>query len=312
MARPDFHPRGVPLSRAAELRGAFLDRWIAEGQGDRLCIIGVDESLTYRQLQARVNRICNVLVNRLGLKTGNRVLLRAANSVTMAAAYLAVLKAGGIVVATMPLLRAREIAYPLNKAKIALALCDHSLAGELEGARALAPGLERIVTWGDGGPDSLEALCAGESDEFEAADTAATDVCLIAFTSGTTGEPKGTMHFHRDMLAICDGFARQVVQAGPDDRFLGSAPFAFTFGLAILLFPMRIGAVSIVLEKAGPDDLARAVARFRATSVSPRRPPIARCSRGSAIMIFHRCAAAFRRARRWTGRPSTNGSPPPA
>ena len=244
---------------------ALLDRWIAEGQGDRLCIIGVDESLTYRQLQARVNRIGNVLVNKLGLKTGNRVLLRAANSVTMAAAYLAVLKAGGIVVATMPLLRAREIAYPLNKAKIALALCDHSLTAELEGARALAPGLERIVTWGDGGPNSLEALCAGETPEFEAADTAADDVCLIAFTSGTTGEPKGTMHFHRDMLAICDGFSRQVVQPSQDDRFLGSAPFAFTFGLAILLFPLRIGAVSIVLEKAAPDDLARAIARFCAT-----------------------------------------------
>jgi 2-aminobenzoate-CoA ligase len=245
--------------------GALLDRWIAEGQGDRLCIIGVDESLTYRQLQARVNRICNVLVNKLGFMSGNRVLLRAANTVTMAAAYLAVLKAGGIVVATMPLLRAREIAYPLKKAKIALALCDHNLAGELEAALALAPGLERIVAWGDGGPDSLEALCAGESVDFEAVDTAATDVCLIAFTSGTTGEPKGTMHFHRDMLAICDGFARQVVQAGPGDRFLGSAPFAFTFGLAILLFPLRIGAVSIVLEKTTPDDLARAIARFGAT-----------------------------------------------
>jgi 2-aminobenzoate-CoA ligase len=244
---------------------ALLDRWITEGQGDRLCIIGVDESLTYRQLQTQVNRICNVLTNKLGLKTGNRVLLRAANTVTMAAVYLAVLKAGGIVVATMPLLRAREIAYPLNKAKIALALCDHRLAEELEGARALAPGLERIVAWGDGGPHSLEALCAGESPDFEAADTAATDVCLIAFTSGTTGEPKGTMHFHRDMLAICDGFARQVVQAGPDDRFLGSAPFAFTFGLAILLFPLRIGAVSIVLEKTAPDDLARAIAHFGAT-----------------------------------------------
>jgi 2-aminobenzoate-CoA ligase len=244
---------------------AFLDRWIEEGQGDRLCIIGGDERLSYSELQARVNRICNTLVNKLGLKTGNRVLLRAPNSVTMAAAYLAVLKAGAIVVATMPLLRAREIAYPLNKADIALALCDHRLAAEMESARPLAPSLRRVVYWGDGGPDSLEALCADERPLFEAVDTAASDVCLIAFTSGTTGEPKGTMHFHRDMLAICDGFARQVVQAGPQDRFIGSAPFAFTFGLAILLFPLRIGAVSILLEKAAPDDLARAVGQFRAT-----------------------------------------------
>jgi 2-aminobenzoate-CoA ligase len=244
---------------------AFLDRWIEDGQGDRPCIIGRDERLSYFELQARVNRICNALVNKLDLKTGNRVLLRGPNSVVMAAVYLAVLKAGAIVVATMPLLRAREIAYPLNKADIALALCDHRLAAEMESARPLAPSLRRVAYWGDGGPDSLEALCAEESSSFEAADTAASDVCLIAFTSGTTGEPKGTMHFHRDMLAICDGFARQVVQAGWQDRFIGSAPFAFTFGLAILLFPLRIGAVSILLEKAAPDELARAIGRFRAT-----------------------------------------------
>ena len=325
---------------------ALLDRWITEGQGDRLCIIGVDESLTYRQLQTRVNRICNVLTNKLGLKTGNRVLLRAANTVTMAAVYLAVLKAGGIVVATMPLLRAREIAYPLNKAKIALALCDHSLAEELEGARALAPGLERIVAWGDGGPHSLEALCAGESPDFEAADTAATDVCLIAFTSGTTGEPKGTMHFHRDMLAICDArlaadmeaaralaptlqrivyfhtdaedgleamlagaseefaacdtagddvcligftsgttgepkgtmhfhrdvmavcdaYSRNVLLPRPADRFIGSPPLAFTFGLGgLVLFPLHAGAATIMLERAGPDDLLDAISRYHAT-----------------------------------------------
>jgi 2-aminobenzoate-CoA ligase len=163
------------------------------------------------------------------------VLLRSANSITMAAVYFAVLKAGGIVVATMPLLRAREIAYPIEKARIALALCDHTIADEMERAKALAPTLKRVVYWGDGGPDSLEALIADDSSTFDAVDTSATDVCLIAFTSGTTGEPKGT------------------------------APFAFTFGLAILLFPMRIGGVSIVLERAGPDDLARAVGRFRAT-----------------------------------------------
>jgi 2-aminobenzoate-CoA ligase len=243
----------------------FLDRWVAEGQGDHTCIIGTTESLTYAAFQAQVNRICNALVNKLGFKTGNRVLLRSANSITMAATYLAVLKAGGIVVATMPLLRAREIAYPLNKAEIALAFCDHILAEEMERARPMAPRLERIVYWGDGTPGSLEALIADESPLFQAVDTLATDVCLIAFTSGTTGEPKGTMHFHRDMLAICDGFARQIVRGRPEDRFIGSAPLAFTFGLAILLFPMRIGATSIVLERAGPDELARAIGQFRAT-----------------------------------------------
>lgn len=243
----------------------LLDRWVAEGHGHAICLVGEQESLSYRQLFERVNRIANVLVSRLGLVPGNRVLLRSANSITMAAAYLAVLKAGGVVVATMPLLRAREIAFPLNKARITLALCDHRLADDMEGARALAPGLERVVYWGGGGPDSLEALMASESPAFAAVDTAADDVCLIAFTSGTTGEPKGAMHFHRDMLAICDGYARHVVRATPSDRFVGSAPFAFTFGLAILLFPMRVGATAILLEKAGPDQIATAVEQERAT-----------------------------------------------
>lgn len=244
---------------------SLLDRWVAEGHGHATCLVGEQESLSYFALYERVNRIANVLVGRLGLVPGNRVLLRSANSIPMAAAYLAVLKAGGVVVATMPLLRAREIAYPLNKARIALALCDHRLADDMEGARALAPGLEHVVYWGGGGPDSLEALMDEESAAFEPVDTAADDVCLIAFTSGTTGEPKGAMHFHRDMLAICDGYARHVVRATQADRFVGSAPFAFTFGLAILLFPMRVGATAILLEKAGPDQIAAAVEQQRAT-----------------------------------------------
>lgn len=244
---------------------AFLDRWVASGEGERTCISDLNETLTYRQLNERVNRIANALVNQLGLKTGNRVLLRSGNTIAMVAAYLAVLKAGGIVVATMPLLRAGEIAYPLNKARIALALCDHRLAHDMELARPLAPDLARIVYWGDGSPGSLEAMAAGESAEFTPVDTAADDVCLIAFTSGTTGEPKGTMHFHRDMLIICDGFAAKVLRAERDDLFAGSAPFAFTFGLAVILFPMRIGAASLVLERAGPEDLAAAIAKRRVT-----------------------------------------------
>ncbi len=260
VTRPEFgHP--PRLNCAADL----LDRWIENRDGDRPCLIDPTGTLTYAALQARVNRICNVLVNRLGLRTGNRVLLRSGNSAAMAACYLAVLKAGGIVVATMPLLRAREIAYPLNKARVALALCDATLADEMELARPLAPDLARVVYWGDGGPESLEALMAEESPAFTAADTAADDVCLIAFTSGTTGVPKGTMHFHRDMLIICDGFAAQIVKPRPEDRFIGSAPFGFTFGLAMLLFPLRVGAAAILPDRTGPHDLAQAIAQFGAT-----------------------------------------------
>jgi 2-aminobenzoate-CoA ligase len=198
---------------------------------------------------------------------GNRVLLRGPNNPMMAAAYLAVIKAGGVVVATMPLLRAKEIAYPVTKAKISLALCDHRLADEMEKAKALAPDLRSIVYWGDGSQGALEAMMAKPGYEnFAACETAAQDVCLIAFTSGTTGEPKGTMHVHRDMLATCDSYGRYVLRAEPNDRFIGSPPLAFTFGLGgLVLFPMRIGACSVLLEKAPPDELLAAIATFRAT-----------------------------------------------
>jgi 2-aminobenzoate-CoA ligase len=258
--RPEFHypPRVncvVP----------FLDRWVEEGHGDAPCMFGLTDSYTYRELQALVNRICNVLVDKLGLVPGGRVLLRSANNPMMVATYLAVIKAGGVCVATMPLLRAKELAYPIQKAKIALALCDGKLADEMEKAKLAAPELQRIVYWGVEGVDSLEALIADASPDFTAVDTASDDICLIAFTSGTTGDPKGTMHFHRDMLAVCDGFAHNVLRASKDDRFIGSAPLAFTFGFGGVLFPLHIGASFVVMEKAGPDELPVAIERFKVT-----------------------------------------------
>jgi 2-aminobenzoate-CoA ligase len=245
----------------------LLDRWIAAGWGDRPCLISPAETLTYAQLGERVNRIANVLTRSLGLMPGHRVLLRGPNNPMMVAAYLAVVKAGAIVVATMPLLRAKEIAYPTAKAKIRLALCDHRLAEEMEKARSLAPELERVVYWGSGASDALETLMATPGYEtFVPCDTASDDVCLIAFTSGTTGEPKGTMHFHRDMLATCDSYGRYVLRAQASDRVIGSPPLAFTFGLGgLVLFPLRVGAASILIEKASPDDLLGAIEKFRAT-----------------------------------------------
>ena len=245
----------------------LLDRRIEAGDGDRPCLISPSEELSYAQLAERVNRIANVLTRDLGLLPGHRVLLRGPNSPMMVAAYLAVIKSGGVVVATMPLLRAKEIAYPLAKAKIRLALCDHRLAEDMEKARPLAGELERVVYWGSGAPDALEALMAKPGYEtFAACDTASDDVCLIAFTSGTTGEPKGTMHFHRDMLATCDSYGRHVLRAEASDRFIGSPPLAFTFGLGgIVLFPMYVGASTVLLEKAGPADLLPAIAQHKAT-----------------------------------------------
>ncbi len=246
---------------------AFVDDWVAAGQGDRECLISPSETLSYADLAERVNRIANVLTRDLGVVPGNRVLLRGPNSPMMVAAYFAVIKAGGVVVATMPLLRAKEIAFPITKAEIQLALCDARLADDMEKTRPLAPELRRVVYWGRGGADSLETLMAKPDYEcFDACDTASDDVCLIAFTSGTTGVPKGTMHFHRDMLAICDTFGKYVLHANRDDRFIGSPPIAFTFGLGgLVLFPLRVGAAAILLEKASPDDLLQAFGKFRAT-----------------------------------------------
>ncbi|MEX2034454.1 MAG: benzoate-CoA ligase family protein [Xanthobacteraceae bacterium] len=275
----------------------FLDRWVAQGQGDRPCLISPAETLTYAQLAERVNRIANVLTRDLGLVPGNRVLLRGPNSPMMVAAYFAVIKAGGVVVATMPLLRAKELCYPLAKARIALALCDARLSDEMEKAKAQSPELKRIVYWGGGGADALEMLMQKPGyEKFSACDTATDDVCLIAFTSGTTGEPKGTMHFHRDMLATCDSYGRHVLRAEPSDRFTGSPPLAFTFGLGgLVLFPLRIGASTVLLEKAAPDDLLATIARHKIsvcfTAPTAYRAMLGKLS-GHDISSLRKCVSA--------------------
>lgn len=240
---------------------ALLDTALAAGRGEAIAILTDTDSLTYRALAERVNRLAHALVMRLGLKPGNRVLLRGYNEAWMVAAYLAVWRAGGVVVGTMPLLRAHELGQILRKAEVSHALCDVRLAEPL--LEAKAPQLHMVATWGDG---ALEELVARSDPDFAACDTAADDVALIAFTSGTTGEPKGCMHFHRDILAICDTYGRHVLRAGPSDRFIGSPPLAFTFGLGgLVLFPFRIGATAILPERASPEDLLAAIARHRAT-----------------------------------------------
>jgi 2-aminobenzoate-CoA ligase len=250
------------VNAAAEL----LDRWVREGRGDRPAIRFDGGVWSYRELLERASRIAHVLRADLGVVPGTRVLLRGPNSPTMAAAWLAVLRAGAVAVATMPLLRARELAHTARKARVEVALCDARLADELERAREAAPVLARVVTWGDGGEESLEARMAGKPAAFEPVDTAADDVALIAFTSGTTGEAKGTVHFHRDVLAICDCFPKHVLRPEPDDVFCGSPPLAFTFGLGgVLLFPLRIGASALLLEQPTPPNLIRGIREHRAT-----------------------------------------------
>jgi 2-aminobenzoate-CoA ligase len=244
---------------------AMLDDRVAAGEGPRPCLVSPTETWTYAELLARVNRIANVLTRQLGMIPGNRVLLRAPNTPMMVAAYLAVIKAGGIAVATMPLLRARELGTIIDKARITLALCDHRLLTDLQAAQQIRAGL-RVVPMGGGSADDLLVLMAHETDNSAARATRADDVCLIAFTSGTTGEPKGTMHFHRDMLATCDTYGAHVLRARADDVFIGSAPLAFTFGLgAAVLFPLRVGASSILLEQTAPEQLLDAIRTLRPT-----------------------------------------------
>ncbi len=244
----------------------FLDRWALGDRGERTVFVTPVGSWSYLRLFETVNRMARVLVEDLGLVPGNRVLLRAANTPMMVAAYLAVIKAGGIAVGTMPLLRASELKKILAKAEISHALCDLRLKDELEIARAAVPGLRHLVYWQSDAADGLEARIAAKPSSFEAFDSAGDDICLIAFTSGTTGEPKGTVHFHRDLLAICDGFSRQLLRPCADDLFCGSPPLAFTFGLGgLALFPLREGAASLLLEQAAPPQLAEAIATFRPT-----------------------------------------------
>jgi 2-aminobenzoate-CoA ligase len=259
------------LNCASEL----LDRMVASGRGDRTVIRFAGGSWSYADLLARANRIAHVLVDDLGLVPGNRVLLRGFNNPMMAACWFGILKAGGIVVCTMPLLRTRELATTADKARISLALTDARIAADCEAAmRSTADGGARAggrsVSFASGHDYSVELdrLMAQKPDTFANCDTAADDVALIAFTSGTTGEGKGTVHFHRDVLAICDCFPVHVLRAGESDVFCGSPPFAFTYGLGgILLFPMRIGASALLLEQATPPNLLDAIERDRPTVV---------------------------------------------
>jgi 2-aminobenzoate-CoA ligase len=255
MAGGATYPRR--MNAAAEL----LDRAVANGFADRPCLHTLSESWSYARLLETANRIARFLVEDFGLVAGNRVLLRAPNNPMLAACWLGVLKAGGVVVATMPLLRAPELAYALSKARIQFALCDARLAGELASACEGFPQVKTCL-FGTDAPDGLEARIARNSAHFDNVILSHDDVALIAFTSGTTGPAKATAHFHRDLLAICDHFPAPLFDPKPDDVFAGSAPFAFTFGLgALLLFPLRFGASSVLLENATPETLLDVVIR---------------------------------------------------
>jgi 2-aminobenzoate-CoA ligase len=222
----------------------LLDKATTKGFGQRPLLRSSRITFSYEQVAERVNRIAQWLTEDMGLVPGNRVLLRGGNSIGMALCWLAVVKAGLVAVATMPLLRARELGDIIDKAQPLLALCDATLQAELEQAQRDHPVLRTIVKFNAADdPSDLGALCAGKSGRFAPCPTAADDIALMAFTSGTTGKPKAAIHTHRDVLAACEAWPRHVLRATPDDIVMGSPPLAFTFGLGgMLIFPMWAGA----------------------------------------------------------------------
>lgn len=252
------------LNAAAEL----IDRAIARGWGERVAFRFPDGAWRYNGVARATNRIARVLVEDFGIRPGNRVQLRGLNGPMLAAAWLAVLKAGAVVVVTMPMLRARELAYILDKARIDLSLCEDTLVDELEGATNLAEHGRRIVAYSatGSGDAELEHRTREKPGSFEPVPTFANDPALIAFTSGTTGSPKATVHFHRDILAIADCFPCSILETRPDDLFLCSAPMAFTFGLGgHIVFPLRYGASSILVPPAAPSGFLELAAEYRPT-----------------------------------------------
>jgi 2-aminobenzoate-CoA ligase len=253
----------------------LCDRQIDAGNDARPAITALIEgkptSCTYAQLQAQVNRIAHVLIDDMKLVPGNRVLLRAPNTPMLAACWLAVVKAGLIAVGSMPLLRARELKQMIDKAKVGAALCDARLKHELEatrdpGGEHYAPDLKTVIYFNDSSDNSLESRARRKPIEFVAHPSHRDDVCLIAFTSGTTGQPKGTVHFHRDILVMADAFTTHVLKPTRNDVFCGTPPLAFTFGLGgLLAMPLRFGASTVLIEKPTPETLLEAIESTRAT-----------------------------------------------
>jgi 2-aminobenzoate-CoA ligase len=252
------------LNCAVEL----TDRLVEKGFGDRTALIGNGRRRTYKELSDWTNRLAHALVEDYGVKPGNRVLIRSANNPAMVACWLAATKAGAVVVNTMPMLRAGELGKIVDKAEIALALCDTRLMDEMVACAKDNRFLKQVVGFdGTANHDAeLDRVALDKSVTFEAVKTGRDDVCLLGFTSGTTGVPKATMHFHRDVLIIADAYAKEVLDVTPDDVFVGSPPLAFTFGLGgLAVFPLRFGASATLLESATPPNMIEIIEKYKAT-----------------------------------------------
>ena len=267
---PEFLPGPVDYPERVNIGFELSDRMVLAGFGDHAALIGHGRRRTYKELTDWTNRLARALRDDFGVKPGNRVLIRSANNPAMVGCWLAAAKAGAVVVNTMPMLRAGELAKIVEKARVRLALCDTRMMDELVACSKTSRFLEQVVGFdGTANHDAeLDRIALTKPVRFEAVPTGREDVALLAFTSGTTGEPKATMHFHRDLLAIADGYAREVLGIGPDDVVVGSPPLAFTFGLGgLAIFPLRFGATAALLEEATPRNLVELIERYRASIV---------------------------------------------
>ena len=239
----------------------LLDDHIANGKGSNVCLKTFSETWTYNDLFEKSNQIAHVLVDDLGLQPGNRVLLRSCNNPMMVACWFAILKVGGIVVATMPLLRSKELKTLIDCAEISHVICDSSLADEINLVKS--DFLKSVSFYRNG---SIDELMQSKPKTFQNYNTKADDVAIIGFTSGTTGNPKMTAHYHKDILNICEAFPNYSLQPTENDIFTGSPPIGFTFGLGgLVLFPMYFGASSFLIEKPSPDVLLEVIQNEKIT-----------------------------------------------
>ena len=246
----------------------LTDRMVARGFGDHVALIGNGRRRTYKELSDWTNRIAHALVEDFGVKPGNRILIRSANNPALVACWLAATKAGAVVVNTMPMLRAGELGKIVDKAEVTLALCVTRLTDELVNCAKTSKHLKQVIGFdGTANHDAeLDRIALSKDVTFSAVNTGRDDVALLGFTSGTTGEPKATMHFHRDLLIIADSYAKEILAVTPDDIFVGSPPLAFTFGLGgLAIFPLRFGATATLLENASPANMIEIIETYKAT-----------------------------------------------
>jgi 2-aminobenzoate-CoA ligase len=265
---PDFLLDGFDYPDHINAGWELTDSMVEKGFGDHTALIGNGRRRTYKELADWTNRLAHVLVEDLGVKPGNRVLIRSANNPAMVAAWLAATKAGAVVVNTMPMLRAGELTKIVDKAEVQFALCDTRLMEDMIACAKTSKFLKSVVGFdGTANHDAeLDRLALTKPVKFDAVQTGRDDVALLGFTSGSTGEPKATMHFHRDLLIIADGYAKEVLQVTPEDVFVGSPPLAFTFGLGgLAIFPLRFGAAATLLENASPPNMIEIIQQFKAT-----------------------------------------------